>query len=141
MTRINAGIHPKRLHRRHLIAEYRELPMVPAALRRSLRTATPAEVVARIPKTFTLGKGHVLFFFDKLRYLQRRYAALQREMIRRGYQPDESRDPGFGGRIPPRFFGDWKETVSAEEIVRKRIAARIAEKPHLYKEGRVIWKT
>jgi hypothetical protein len=52
MTRINAGVAPRELHRRHLIAEYREIPMVPAALRRSLRTSEPDQVMSRIPAAF-----------------------------------------------------------------------------------------
>lgn len=69
MTRINAGVHPNTLHRLHLIAEYRELPMVAASLRRSLRTKTTDEILKSIPEKFTLGRGHVLFFYDKMRYL------------------------------------------------------------------------
>lgn len=131
MTRVNAGVRPRELHRLHLIAEYREIPMVPAALRRSLRTKTRSEILSRVPETFTLGAGHVRFFYDKLRYLQLRYAALREEMIRRGYEPDENRDPGFSGF--DRFFRrDWNETAEARRLVLERIALRISEKPHLY---------
>ena len=132
MTRINAGVEPRELHRRHLIAEYREIPMVPAALRRSLRTRLPEGVLRSVPSVFTLNKGHVTFFFDKLAYLQRRYLLLRGEMIRRGYQPGEGRSTGFLG-IPLLFYGDWQETPEARTLILERIAQRQAEKPHLYR--------
>ena len=58
MTRINADIDPATLHRRHLVAELREITMVPASLKRSLRTKTKEEVLKNIPDRYTLGKGH-----------------------------------------------------------------------------------
>lgn len=133
MTRINAGIAPNELHRRHLIAEYRELPMVPAALRRSLRSAEPATILARIPPAFTLNKGHVTFFYNKLAYLQARYDDLVHEMRERGYSPDNFRPTGFDD-LPRDFFGLWQETPEARRLVQERIALRQAEKPHLYEE-------
>jgi deoxyribonuclease (pyrimidine dimer) len=131
MTRINAGVSPTELHRRHLIAEYREIPMVPAALRRALRTRTPAEILKGIPTDFTLNKGHVTFFFDKLTYLLRRYCEVRTEMLRRGYQPDDDRPSGFHD-IPLVFYGDWLPPPEARELILERIAQRQAEKPHLY---------
>lgn len=68
MTRINAGIAPAELHRRHLIAEYRETLMVPAALRRSLRIRTATDILTGVPKQFTLNKGHVSFFSAALHF-------------------------------------------------------------------------
>ena len=131
MTRINAGVAPHELHRRHLIAEYREVPMVPAALRRSLRAGTPENVVRRIPAAFTLNAGHVTFFYDKLGYLQSRYDALVSEMLLRGYAPDPSRVLDLSG-IPATFHGGWEETSAARTLILERIAQRQAEKPHLY---------
>lgn len=132
MTRINAGVAPRELHRRHLIAEYREIPMVPAALRRSLRTKTPDAVLRRIPQDFTLNKGHVTFFFDKLAYLQGRYSDIKDEMRRRGFVPDGHRPSGFHD-IPIIFYGLWQETPEARNLILERIAQRQAEKPHLYR--------
>ncbi len=133
MTRINAGIEPHELHRRHLIAEYRETLMVPAALRRSLRTRTPADILAGIPKQFTLNKGHVSFFFSRLAFLEQRYESLKDEMRRRGYTVAQSRDQNFDG-FPLEFYGQWTPTPEARTIVLSRINQRIAEKPHLYEK-------
>lgn len=133
MTRINAGIEPHELHRRHLIAEYRETLMVPAALRRSLRTRNPKDILAGIPKQFTLNKGHVSFFFNKLAFLEQRYESLKDEMRNRGYTVAQSRDQNFDG-FPPEFYGQWTPTPEARTIVLSRINQRIAEKPHLYEK-------
>lgn len=131
MTRINANISPKHLHRRHLIAEYREITMVPAALRRSLRTKSTDTIIREIPKEFTLNKGHVKFFFDKMFFLHRRFHALCDEMEARGYKCDRTRGHAF---LPflPQFTWDWEATARDNELVWKRIELRISQKPHLY---------
>lgn len=131
MTRINAGVFPEELHRLHLIAEYRELPMVPASLRRSLRTRRELDILRNIPSQFTLNRGHVSFFYNKLIYLRERYELLKKEMRARGYFVDEFRDPGLG-EFPTSFYGDWDETEEARAEVLIRIALRKAGKPHLY---------
>jgi hypothetical protein len=38
-----------------------------------------------IPKEYTLGEGHVKFFYDKLLFLYNRYNALEIECILRGF--------------------------------------------------------
>ena len=70
MTRINAGIPPAQLTGKHLIAEHREIKRIPNAIakgRYNLKTA---------PKEFTLGTGHVSFFYTRLGYLKQRYIDL-----------------------------------------------------------------
>ena len=54
MTRINSDIDPKLLTRVHLVAELREITMVPAALRRSLRTKSPDDIIKSIPLKFLI---------------------------------------------------------------------------------------
>lgn len=131
MTRINAGIKPSLLHRRHLIAEYREITMVPAALRRSLRTKTIRDIKNSIPKAFTLNSGHVKFFYDKQKFLQDRFSALCSELESRGYRFDKDRGVAFEG-LPEVFYSDWNPTEIDNAIVWERIKLRISEKPHLY---------
>ena len=63
MTRINI-IPASELHDQHLIAEYREITMVPAALRRTLNSKKGLDE-SKIPSTYTLNKGHVYFFTIK----------------------------------------------------------------------------
>lgn len=131
MTRINAGIDPALLHRRHLIAEIREITMVPASLKRSLRTKSTADIMSSIPKNFTLNSGHVLFFYNKLKYLENRFKLLCLEMLNRDYVADESRGLAFDV-FDPIWYGDWSPTEEDNKIVWERIKLRISEKPHLY---------
>ena len=133
MTRINANIDPKNLKRMHLIAEYREITMVPAALRRSLRTKTKEEVLDSIPKKFTLNAGHVKFFYDKQGFLIKRFNALVYEMKQRGYKYDLSRADAFLG-FDDEFNYNWRATDEDNAIVQERIDFRISQKPHLYKD-------
>lgn len=133
MTRINSDLDPTTLKRMHLIAELREITMVPAALRRSLRTRMPADIINGIPKKFTLNKGHVTFFYDKIAFLHRRFDRLALEMERRGYTPDWSRNEAFNG-FDSTWYGDWESTPADDAIVTDRINFRISQKPHLYKD-------
>jgi deoxyribonuclease (pyrimidine dimer) len=133
MTRINAGVNPTELHRRHLIAEYRETLMVPAALRRSLRTRNIDAIIAGIPKTFTLNKGHVSFFFDKLKYLETRYESLKQEMRNRGYFVADTRTQNFEG-FPTVLYNDWTPTSTSRTLILSRINERKLQKPWLYEK-------
>ena len=78
MTRINSDLDPKRLKRMHLVAELREITMVPAALRRSIQARKADDIQKNIPKDFTLNKGHVTFFYDKLKFLIKRFNKLDK---------------------------------------------------------------
>lgn len=117
----------------HLIAEYREITMVPAALKRSLRTKSVDDILKSVPKNFTLNKGHVTFFYTKMGFLKTRFKRLCDEMSRRGYTFDKTRETAFEG-VPDVFYGDWNSTPTDDAIVIERINLRISQKPHLYKD-------
>ena len=133
MTRINSNICPSLLHRVHLVAELREITMVPAALRRSSRTKSESAILGSIPKQFTLNAGHVLHFYDKLEFLKTRFIALCQEMKARGYSPDESRISAFDG-FDKVYYNSWESTPQDDQLVMDRINLRISQKPHLYKD-------
>ena len=133
MTRINSDLDPRLLKRMHLVAELREITMVPASLRRSLRTKSKEAVLKSVPANFTLNKGHVTFFYDKLLFLQLRFVALANEMTRRGYVPDRTRINAFDG-FDKDWYGHWTATEVDNAIVQERIDFRISQKPHLYKD-------
>ena len=88
MTRINI-IPVEDLTDQHLMAEYREIFMIGSALQKSL--SSPNWDKKRIPKELTLGTGHVMFFYDKGKYLDKRYQELRTEMKARGMNPDKTR--------------------------------------------------
>lgn len=79
MTRINYGVHPSELPRKALLAEHREIIRIPNTIR------SGRAVIQDIPDEFCLGKGHVKFFYNKLRYLKKRYDHLHRTALYRGY--------------------------------------------------------
>ncbi len=131
MTRINAGVNPSELKRAHLLAEWREITMVPAALKRSLNSKSINQVLRSIPSEFTLNTGHVSFFYDKLTYLTKRMMRIEDELRNRGFSPDTTRYASFFN-LPKEVYGEWSDTAKARELVLDRIALRISEKPHLY---------
>ncbi len=59
----------------HLIAEYREITMVPGMLKRTLRSKNGVDR-SRIKKSYTLNGGNVYFFYDKGKYVDKRYYEL-----------------------------------------------------------------
>lgn len=119
MTRINC-VPVQELSGPHLVAEYRELPRVFAlAQKAAIRGALHQ------PAAYTLGKGHLLFFYTRLGYLARRHAELIKEMERRGYKPS------FKGiqrndfpSIPDKYWSDWQPTREAIKINWGRIRER-----------------
>ena len=133
MTRINL-VPVSELANQHLMAEFREIKMVPKSLARSLKTQSVEKVAKKIPAKFTLNSGHVLFFYDKGAYLQKRYAELTVELMRRGFKinVDAKLDPE-GTMDSAPWNGDYKPTEEALEIIRRRIAEKIAMKPDWYR--------
>lgn len=132
MTRVNSDLDPFTLKDQHLMAEYREIPMIIASLRRSLRTQSKREVLKNIPKSFTLNTGHVRFFYDKLLFIERRYQDLIVELQKRNYKLDSNRKLNFDD-IPAEFFNNWQSSVVDDNIVLERINEKIKMKPNWYK--------
>ncbi len=119
MTRINC-VPVDELSGPHLVAEYRELPRVFALAEKAAHRGGITQ-----PDVYTLGKGHLLFFYTRLGYLARRHSELVQEMKRRGYKPS------FNGvlrsdfpSIPDEYWGDWQPTPQAMQINRARIQER-----------------
>jgi len=119
MTRINC-VPVQELSGPHLVAEYRELPRV-----FGLAAKAAARGAFTQPATYTLGKGHLLFFYTRLGYLARRHAELIAEMKRRGYKPSFAgiRQDQFPG-VPAAYWQDWEPSAEAMALNRQRIAER-----------------
>lgn len=119
MTRINC-VPVEELSGPHLVAEYRELPRVFALAQRAAARGTFSQ-----PETYTLGKGHLLFFYTRLSYLARRHAELISEMKQRGYKPTFSgvRREDFPS-MPDTYWNDWEPTPDAMRMNRARIEER-----------------
>lgn len=126
MTRINViPVHD--LTDQHLMAEYRELPMVPAAARRSdPATYKPTSV-------YTLNKGHVSFFYDKKKYLLNRWFELIVELYNRNFNIDPASRVVHWRALDKFDQREWTPDDHAIAINLQRINERIAAKPYWYK--------
>ena len=134
MTRINI-VHPSELTDQHLIAEYREIFMVGSSLQRSLKSKNwnPKD----IPIKFTLNTGHVKFFYDKGKYLFKRYDELRIEMKARGMNPDDTR-VFKREQWPDELWNDWTPSLEDYKLIRHRIEERINMKPNWYRKTNYV---
>ena len=117
MTRINCGIEPAELTNKHLIAEHREIKRIPNCVSRGRFN------LKSIPKEFTLGKGHVAFFYNKLKYLKDRYEEIYKECKSRNF--NVSYYGNAWDNIPKEFMNDYIPTKRDEEIIRQRIKEKL----------------
>ena len=132
MTRINIVV-PSELTDQHLIAEYREIFMVAGSLKRTL-VSKDGYQESKVPVNYKLNTGHVYFFYDKGKYLHNRYNELIREMKDRGFSPSEDRPFPFSIFSDNGLYNDWTPTIEDYEVIRQRIAERIAMKPEWYRK-------
>lgn len=121
MTRINC-VPPEELCREHLVAEYRELPRV-FALAAKAYTRRDKFVA---PSQYTLGAGHVKFFYPRLAWCHERFLALRGEMLRRGYKPAYERPPAV--EVGQDWWQGWHPDAAALELNRHRILERTPQK-------------
>ena len=134
MTRINI-IPASELTDQHLIAEYREITMVPGSLKRTLKSKAGFRK-ERVSSKYTLNSGHVYFFYDKGLYLNRRYKELVQEMEERGFNPDPDRK--FPKEVfPKELYNDWMPSLDEQKIVRQRIEEKIKMKPNWYRKTKI----
>jgi deoxyribonuclease (pyrimidine dimer) len=130
MTRINAGIPPKALTDQHLLAEHREIKRLPAVFAKNPKPTG-------IPKKFTLGTGHVKFFFNKGKYTLRRYKLLYKECINRDFEITDYSQNWEVYKRHPKYNKDYKETTEAVQLLIERISERLStskQKSRFYKK-------
>ena len=131
MTRINLVV-PSELSDQHLVAEYREIFMVGSSLQRSMKSKNWEKTLANIPKKYTLNIGHVTFFYDKGKYLYKRYDSLVEEMKKRGMNPNPERRFKTD-QWPKGLFKDWEPEPEDYKVIRARIKEKIEMKPEWYR--------
>lgn len=117
MTRINVGIKPSLLTNKHLIAEHREIKRIPNCIVKG-RFNMDGQ-----PDKFTLGKGHVKFFYDKCGYLLKRYTGLYNECIKRGFNVTDYTEAW--DNVPDKMMGSYTPTDHDREIIEERINDRL----------------
>lgn len=126
MTRINV-VPVEELSDKHLSGEFHEISRV-FTLARKRGSPHP-----KAPAEYTLGKGHVLFFYDKLSWVANRYHSLARELQLRAFlkKRDSSVDMNRVRKVVsdaksevPHLFGKYSPTSEALAINRQRILER-----------------
>ncbi len=126
MTRINV-VPVEELSDKHLSGEFHEITRV-FTLARKRGAAHP-----KAPSQYVLGKGHVLFFYDKLSWVSRRYQSLAQELrsraARRGSSSSVNGD--LVARViseardeVPHLFGEYHPTPESLSINRQRLRER-----------------
>jgi hypothetical protein len=118
MTRINSSIPVQELCDSHLLAEHREITRVPNTIR------TGRAIIKDIPKKFTLGTGHVKFFYNKVGFIQKRYNQLYDECVARGFDV-EPKHNSFDD-IPKQLMNDWEATTESNLLIKQRIQERLS---------------
>lgn len=122
MVRVNL-INPEKLADQHLIAEYAEILI----LRQYILNYPSTE---NLPEHFTLNKGHMRFFKDKVRYLKERHDRIRKEMIKRKFQPKIIFNlKGF----KKMNLQNWKPCLKDKNIIKKRIKTKLRKKPKFYR--------
>jgi len=118
MTRINIGIPPKTLTDKHLMAEHREMKRIPNVVGKGKYN------LKNVPAQFTLGKGHVSFFYDKLGYLKERYIDVYTECKARGFNVQSYLSSW--DNVPAHLMNGYVPTQRDIDIVAERIKERLA---------------
>lgn len=127
------------LYDQHLMAEIREIKMLPKALVRSLKSKKGVDW-DNLPKQYTMGQGHGKFFYDKLGFIGNRFYDLLIEAKKRGFNLSEKTkklyDENYDYSLLMKGFPfnySFKITKQALQINRERIAQRVSEKPGFYR--------
>jgi deoxyribonuclease (pyrimidine dimer) len=134
MTRLNM-IHPSHLTQRHLVAEYKEITQFLWCVK---ARADKGRDLSDMPQSYTLNKGHCLFFYDKGKYIHDRFVDLYDEMIKRGIKSDpekfEERRQRILDTYPEKWYNEYTPVDQDYQLVINRIGTRILQKPHLYED-------
>lgn len=133
MTRINL-IDPALLTDQHLFAEYREITRIPKLVENALQSKLPHDILQKIPNTYRLSTGHVLFFYNKLEFIEQRYFALRDEVLKRQFNitlKDSIVD--YRQHIPSLFYQSFTPNQQDLTISIQRIIDKIKEKPDFYR--------
>lgn len=126
MTRINV-LPVEDLGRLTLQGEYKEITrpigLVKKAISRGVNKYNFKQKIKQ-PSEYTLGTGHVKFFYNKLSYIADRYEQLCDEMRSRGYNPNQIPREELLKGIDKFWLGGYNPTEQAIKINRERILQR-----------------
>ena len=139
MTRVNV-VPASMLTDQHLLAELRELPRCITYIEQCVAK----NKVPKVPEEYTLGTGHIKFFYDKARFLHARQKHLVTEWNLRGFFFNFSlaawNERCFS--LPLKCYNDYAVTPAARKENIGRLIERMQAKPAFYRyEGKpVTWQ-
>jgi deoxyribonuclease (pyrimidine dimer) len=137
MTRINLLI-PSELTDQHLIAEIKEINQLSGQFKKSLHSKNG---INNIPMNFKLNTGHVKYFYNKGKYLHKRFQILKEEALNRGFNINIEFNNEWQKNKRLDLYNDWKPNEEDKNIVRERIKSKILKKPQWYKyKSKIIEK-
>ena len=139
MTRINL-ISPNELTDQHLFAEYREITRIFALVKAAQDKHSINDILAKIPSSYRLGAGHVLFFYDKLAFIEDRYFRLKDEVLARNFNITlKDSITEYRSQINQCFYGDYEPNADALQLSISRLIEKIHAKPNWYRlHGKII---
>lgn len=122
MVRVNI-INPRNLSDQHLVAEYLEILML-------ITYAKKHPSTEGIPNRYCLGKGHIKFFKNKLKYLKKRHEKIKQEMKKRGFKTDKTATLQGASKA---LLKDWRPKPGDKDIIKKRLIEKLNMKSGFYK--------
>jgi deoxyribonuclease (pyrimidine dimer) len=123
MTRINV-VDPSILSDKALSGEWHEIPRVFTLAKDAYWDNRLEAVLKKAPKEYTLGTGHVLWFYDKLGFILARYKALAVECQKRGWSVNVLEDDVLLKWIPKQLMNNWEPTQEAIRVNMERLIER-----------------
>lgn len=126
MTRLNV-LPAEELNRQMLFAEIRELPRVFTLVKNAQAKGANKWSIRKVqPSEYTLGTGHVLYFYTRLKFLADRYEVLCDEWRSRGYNVNQVSRSDLLNGLHNDWMDDYIPTPEALKINRERITKRLS---------------
>ncbi len=112
MTRINL-VNVKELYDQHLLSEHREIKRIPNVIK------SWKYKYEDIPNKYVLWKWHVKFFYNKLKFLHKRYNLLYNECLNRKFKVENYEESFLN--LPDELYNDYYPLEEDIEINIKRL--------------------
>lgn len=122
MTRVNL-VGVKELYDQHLLSEHREIKRIPNVIK------SWKYHLDKIPESYVLWTGHVKFFYNKLKFLHKRYIELYNECLKRNFKI-ENYEQSFLN-LPTELYNDYIPSEVEIEINKQRLKEKY--KPNFYR--------
>lgn len=132
MTRINL-LQPQELADQHLLSEYRELPRIIGLVKKSVHSKKIEEIKKKMTDKYVLGTGHVIFFYNKGEFLEKRYSSIVEELKNRKFSVQFDKLDVSIFIENGLYYNDWVPSEEEIKISLERIKEKIAMKPLFYK--------